>query len=95
MDLKHHPGIDVTEELLDAIRSFPMEREVEHCGTRIVASPFDLYADCPRCGARLKLRSFAGVGEIEDIFDAVFEWLNRPKAREIAQRRQAVLGEDD
>jgi hypothetical protein len=94
MSLEHHPGVEISEDLLEAIRSLPLERQVEHCGSRITVSPFDLYADCPQCGARIKVRSFSGGGEIEDVFDAVFEWINQPKAREMAQRRQMVLDED-
>jgi len=94
MELKPHPGLDVSEELLEAIRTFPVQREVEHCGDRLVAPPFDFYATCPRCGARIKVRSFSGVAEIEDVFDAVFEWMNRPKAQDEARRRQMVLKEE-
>jgi len=94
MDLKSHPSLEVSEELLDAIRSFPVQREVEHCGAGLALSPFDIYAECPRCGTRIKVRSFSGSGEIEDIFDAVFEWMNQPMAREVATRRQAILESD-
>lgn len=78
----------------ESIRSFPPQREVEHCGSRIVISPFDFYADCAHCGSRIKVRSFSATGEVEDIFDAVFEWMNQPTARDAARRRQAALGEE-
>jgi hypothetical protein len=94
MELKQHPGFDVSEGLLEAIRTFPVRREVEHCETRIIVPPFDFYADCPRCGTRIKVRSFSGVGEIEDVFDAVFEWMNQPKAQEEALRRQLAFKEE-
>jgi hypothetical protein len=80
---------------LEAIRSFPTQREVEHCETRIVTSPFDFYAECARCGTRIKVRSFSATGEIEDVFDAIFEWRDQPAARDAARRRQADLEEDD
>ena len=50
MKLKHHSGFDVSEELLEAIRTFPVHREVEHCGVRMMVPPFDFYADCKQCG---------------------------------------------
>lgn len=87
-------GAEVTADLIEAIRWFPVGRGVEHCGPRFVAPPFDVYADCPQCGARIKVRSFSGVSEIEDVFDAVFEWMNRPEARELARRGQAALKEE-
>jgi hypothetical protein len=94
MELKQQPGFDVSEELLEAIRTFPVQREVEHCGARFLLAPFDFYAVCPHCGARIKVRSFSTVGEIEDVFDAVFEWMNQPGAQQEAQRRLTALGEE-
>jgi hypothetical protein len=40
------------------------------------------------------VRAFSGVEEIEDVFDAVFEWMNRPQAREAVERRLGVLAEE-
>ena len=94
MQLQTPPHVDVPASLIDAIRSFPLEREVEHCGSKFVVSPFDIYATCPRCGARLKLRSFSAVPEIEDVFDALFEWMLQPEARELAKRRQHDIESD-
>ena len=82
-------------ELLETIRDFPVERKVEHCGAEFAAAPFDFYAECPRCGTRLKLRSFSATLEIEDVFDALFEWMNQPGALESARRRQMALAEED
>jgi hypothetical protein len=94
MELKDRCSIDIPAGLLDAIRSFPLEREVEHCGIRAKVPPFDFYAECPQCGAHIKVRSFSGVDEVEDVFDAVFEWMNRPMAQEVVKRRLKALEED-
>jgi hypothetical protein len=94
MALKDRCPIDIPAGLLDAIRSFPLEREVEHCGIRMTVSPFDFYAECPQCGTRIKVRSLSGTEEIEDVFDAVFEWMNRPMAQEVAKRRLKALEEE-
>jgi hypothetical protein len=88
------PAADVSAELVEAIRSFPLERVVEHCGHKWTVSPFDFYAACPHCSERLKLRSFSGVSELEDVFDAVFEWMTRAGAAELAKRRQEEIGAD-
>jgi hypothetical protein len=92
--VKNRRANDIPAGLLDAIRSFPLEREVEHCGIRTKVSPFDCYAQCPQCGAHIKVRSFSGVDEVEDVFDAVFEWMNRPMAQEVVRRRLNALEED-
>ena len=94
MELRDRYTIEIPPGLLEAIRSFPLGREVEHCGIRMTVPPFDLYAECPQCGARIKVRSFSGTEEIEDVFDAVFEWMNRPMALEVVQRRLEALAEE-
>ena len=94
MELNSDHRLDAPSSLIDAIRSFPLERGIEHCGSKFVVSPFDIYATCPRCGARLKLRSFSAVPEIEDVFDALFEWMLQPEARELAKRRQHAIESD-
>ena len=49
-------GIDVPSALIEAIRTLPTARAVEHCGAVWSVSPFDIYARCPRCGLQIKLR---------------------------------------
>jgi len=94
VELKHHPGLAISEELLDVIRSFPVQRDIEHCGVRILVDPFAFYAECPRCRTRIKVRSFAAAPEIEDVFDAVFEWMNRPNAEQVANQRRLDLANE-
>jgi alkylhydroperoxidase family enzyme len=62
---------------------------------RIAVAPFDYYATCPHCNARVKVRSYAASPEIEDVFDAVFEWMNQDGARDVAERRRAALAAED
>ena len=45
--------------------------------------------------ARIEGPSFSAGGEIEDVFDAVFEWMNRPLAQDEARRRQTALKDDE
>ena len=94
MELKDRYAIEIPASLLEAIRSFPLEREIEHCGIRMTVPAFDLYAECPQCGARIKVRAFSGTEEIEDVFDAVFEWMNRPMAQKVVKRRLKALAEE-
>ena len=87
--------VGVPDNLVEAIRTFPLEREVEHCGNRWTVSPFEFYANCPHCGLRIKLRGFSAVDELEDVFDAVFEWLRRPGAAALVSQRQKDLETED
>jgi hypothetical protein len=86
--------VEVSTALLDAIAAFPLAREVSHCGTVFRVSPFDIYATCPVCNARVKVRSFAATLELEDVFDAVFAWMAQPGAAELARRRQQQIASD-
>ena len=94
MKLQTSSSLEVPSDLLDAIRAFPTQREVEHCGTKFRVSPLAIYAVCPSCGVRIKVRSYSGVSEVEDIFDAVLEWMGQPEARDHAQRRQEEIEAD-
>jgi hypothetical protein len=85
---------DVSAELIDAIAAFPVSREVVHCGTTFRVSPFDIYADCPVCRTRIKVRSFSAAPELEDVFDAVFAWMAQPGAAEAVRRRQQQIAGD-
>jgi hypothetical protein len=93
--VKQPAAPDISGNLIEAIRVFPVRREIEHCGARIAFDPFDFYVVCPRCGVRIKVRSFSAAPEIEDVFDAVFEWLNQEEAWEVAERRQAALAAEE
>ena len=84
----------VSFDLIEAIKSFPARRKVEHCQSSFDVSPFDFDAPCPACGARVKVRSLAAVAEIEDVFDAVFEWLADPPARAVFEKRQREILRD-
>lgn len=94
MELKRNQDIDIPSELIEAIESFPLSREVAHCGETFPVSPFDIYANCPRCGCRIKVRSFSAGCELEDIFDAVFTWMSKPGAEELVRHRQHVIQQD-
>jgi hypothetical protein len=94
MEMKTSPTFEIPSELIEAIKSFPVSRTIDHCGTTFSVSPFDFYARCPKCGAQMKVRSCSGVTEIEEVFDAVFEWRATPEAREFAHHRQQVIQED-
>lgn len=85
--------IEIPEGLLDAIRSFPVKREVEHCGERMEVPPFDVYATCPRCGQRLKVWSLSAADEIEDVFIAVFDWMNKPGALDNLRLPQRAISQ--
>jgi hypothetical protein len=95
MTVAEQAAIDVTPELLEAIAHLPVGRTVLHCGQSFTVSSFDVYATCPHCGNRLKLRSFAAVPELEDVFDAVFAWMNQPGAAEVVEQRRREIAADE
>jgi hypothetical protein len=90
------PPLEISSSLIEAIRSFPLERQMLHCGVEFTVSPFDIYAVCPRCGTKIKLRAFSACPDLADVFDAVMEWLNQPGAEAAFHRRQQeILADED
>lgn len=86
-------GIAIPSKLLELLRGLPAAREVEHCGRVFEVSPIDIYATCPECRTRIKVRSFSDAVELEDVFDAVFEWMERTQADKIVERRRREIRE--
>ena len=93
MDDQKYKTVWVDSEVIEAIESFFLSREVEHCGSSFSVPPFENYADCPKCNAHIKLCGFTSSYEIEDVFDSVLLWMSRPEAQEIAQARQKKIVE--
>jgi len=91
MSLQAFSPVEIPTQLVEAIRHFPTSRDVEHCGRKWSVSPFDFYATCPECSRQIKLRSFSANREIEDVFDAMLEWIAQPGVEEHVRRRQAML----
>lgn len=86
--------IPLSHDLVEAIAAFPVRRDVSHCGTTFPVSPLEIYATCPVCKTRIKVRSFTGAPELEDVFDAVITWMLQPGADEVVERRQAEIAAD-
>lgn len=94
MPVRKAADVPVPQDLLDAIAAVPTARTVSHCGSEFSAPPFDIYATCPVCRARVKVRSFAGAAEVEDVFDAVLAWMLQPGAEDAIRNRQAAIAAD-
>ena len=63
----------IETDIIEAVKSFPLTIQVSHCGIEFTVDSLDVYCLCPKCKSKIKLRSFSGFCEIEDVFDAVFE----------------------
>ena len=84
----------VSEDLIKVIKSFPTSKEINHCNSTFPVSPFDFYGICPKCNAEIKLRSSSANYELEDVFDAVFEWLIRQESQKLFEKRLLEIKED-
>jgi len=86
--------IFVSDELIAAIKDFPIQRNVDHCGEAFAVASLDNYATCPKCATVIKMRSFSNNPELDDVFDAVLEWLHNPAAQEIFEKRRMLVFAD-
>lgn len=85
---------EVSSDLIEALRAFPSERDIEHCGQRFPVSTFAFYATCPTCNSRIKVRGMSSHAELPDLLDAAFEWIARPENVAAARQRQQELADD-
>jgi hypothetical protein len=92
-ELKALP-VPISPDLIGAIKTLPHSRDVQHCGAIFAISPFDIYATCPHCSQQIKVRSFSATTELEDVFDAVFEWMLHEGGDHIARQRQKAIRDD-
>jgi hypothetical protein len=84
----------ISPDLIGAIKALPHHRDMHHCGATFSVSPFDIYATCPHCGQQLNVRSFSAGTELEDVFDAVFEWMLHEDGDDLARQRQKAIRDD-
>jgi predicted nucleic acid-binding Zn-ribbon protein len=94
MSVARAPDLELSAAVIEAIESFPLAREVTHCGRTFSVPSLDIYATCPQCGVRLKVRAMSALTEIEDLFDAFATWLAGPGASQAIQNRQRQIAED-
>jgi len=95
MKYKKSERVWVDSEIIEAIKLFPVEKEIEHCGNKFVVQPFEFHAECPTCRIKIRLRSSSAFYEIEDVFDAVFIWMACPEKFELAKQRRQKLIESE
>jgi transcription elongation factor Elf1 len=80
--------------LIDMINKLAHERKFicPKCGRRSVVSILSIYADCPQCSTRLKLRGYGAIGdEVEDVVDAVLAWMGSGAMMDAAMKRKEEL----
>jgi hypothetical protein len=82
------------DRIIEQIKHFQGVRLVGHCGNTFRVPSFDFNVRCPSCNSEIKVRSFSGINEIEDVFDAVFEWMLDPNNHEVAEQRMREIKED-
>src|SRR5262245_61379173 len=82
------------EHVIEKIENLPHERTFvcTNCGQRGTASILSIHVNCERCSKRLKLRGYGSIGiEIEDVVDAVLEWMGTGARLEAVMRRKLEI----
>ncbi len=71
--------MDPLQYAIDMIEDYPVVRIVEFdChGTKLKVNPLDIYANCPKCSSRVKIRAFSSYpSEVQDLLVKAKEWLD-------------------
>jgi len=83
-------------EIIEEIRRLPHFRRIRcrACGEERRVHALQIYSICA-CGTQVKCRSFGASGsEIEDVIDAVLEWMGAGEELQAVLRRQAEIQAD-
>lgn len=78
-------------EEISALNHF-REFKCADCNHEIKVHVLKIHAICPNCGAEKKCRGFGSIGtEIEDVIDAVLEWVGQGESFEsVLERHQEI-----
>ena len=61
----------------------------EKCGHKQQVYTLTIQSSCDKCGLKVKHRGYAAIGsEIEDVVDAVLEWLGQGDELKLAMQRK-------
>jgi hypothetical protein len=78
--------------IMEEIGALPRTKPFSCCGQTREVCTLDIYALCPVCQKKSKLRGFFPIGtEIQDVIDAVLKWMGTGKEFEmILQRKREI-----
>ncbi len=85
-------------ESIEDIKGLPHYREYtcSKCGHKQKAYILVIQGDCERCGTRNKLRGYGAIGiEVEDVIDAVLDWLGKGDEFEDAMKYKQMIDSYD
>ncbi len=74
-----YDAIEPLQYAIDMIEDYPVVRIVEFSchGTKLKVNPLDIYANCPKCSSRVKIRAFSSYpSEVQDLLVKAKEWLD-------------------
>ncbi len=81
-------------QIIEEINSLPHYREFtcKNCGLKQKVYILVIQGKCEQCGIIYKYRGFGSIGtEIEDVIDAVLEWLGTGSELEDAMNRKKAI----
>lgn len=81
-------------KIIDEVQKLPHYREFicTKCGYKQKVYILVIHGKCKRCGTNYKFRGIEPIGsEIEDVIDAVLEWLGKGSELEDAMRWKEII----
>lgn len=82
------------DDVIDEIRKFPRTTSFTCCEKATEVSILQMYAPCPVCKTRTKLRGFGPIGtETQDLIDEVLAWMGTGHHLAAVLRRKSEIDE--
>ncbi len=83
--------------VIEDIQKLPHFRDFtcNQCGNKQKVYSLSLNIECKNCKAQSKSRGYASIGsEVEDVIDAVLEWLGTGEEFLLAMERKRIIDSD-
>lgn len=85
-------------EIINEIQKLPHYREFtcSKCGKKQQVFMLIIHGECVQCGTNYKYRGIAPIGsEVEDVIDAVLEWIGKGDDFDEAMKWKNILDSSD
>ena len=88
---------ETMNEIIDEIKNLPAFSPIQcpKCGHEYEVSALLIQGECPNCNLYIKYRAFSAEKEIQDVIDAVLEWIGEGESFTAAMDRYKIIHDQE